>query len=155
MKIIFDYNHVKGNIFTKRNIQAFCQNMHHNFFNIFFQTHSIVVLSFKIFQKEQELKIIVLFTGFSNHQLTNVNSSKLVCFSFSQSGCYNDLPVMSYIMDTKVILETHAAIQSQINTMTNFQNEQHSLLLFFTGFYLLVKALLIKFCDGLFILNII
>ena len=31
LKIMIDYNHVKGNMFRKRNARTFCQNMHQDF----------------------------------------------------------------------------------------------------------------------------
>ena len=37
LKIMIDYNHVKGNVFSKRNARTFCQNMHQDFFQMFLQ----------------------------------------------------------------------------------------------------------------------
>ena len=35
LKIMINYNHVKGNVFSKRNARTFCQNMHQDFFKCF------------------------------------------------------------------------------------------------------------------------
>ena len=35
LKIMINYNHVKANVFRKRNARTFCQNMHQDFFECF------------------------------------------------------------------------------------------------------------------------
>ena len=44
LKIMIDYNHVKGNVFSKRNARTFCQNMHLDFFKCFCK----LVLKYKV-----------------------------------------------------------------------------------------------------------